>query len=221
MEPQREQQYPPTGYHQNAVPGQYYVTPTPAQQQPMGSIFLRTIRLLLRRFLYVLIRIGRPLKPYAGFLAVIFLLLGVIGWMALSMLLPRAQTVVDSRVTALPPAQAVENYVQGQRSYDAGKMWDSMSVDYQNRQLSRGVSKDNMQARANEEKVGGLKYTKFDYIGGVGTDGDGKMFFYSVKVEYPGQNQIVKLQIPLTIWVDKDEKIMRVMSPLSSDSSSQ
>ncbi|NJO84245.1 MAG: hypothetical protein HC828_16635 [Blastochloris sp.] len=106
MENPREQQPSPAStpmwQQANVTQGQYAVHPPPAQAKPgFGTVFFRTLRLLLRRFLYLLAVISRPLRPFAGFLVVILALIGVVGWMSFVIWGPKSG-LADTRVELLP-----------------------------------------------------------------------------------------------------------------------
>lgn len=200
--------------------GQYYVHTPPAPPKPgFGTVFFRTLRLLLRRFLYVLAIVGRPLRPFAGFLIVILALIGVIGWMSFALWGPKSGAPRDSRVTFLAPAAAVENYIKGQQDFDASAMWASLSDDYQAEQLAKGVTQDNLQSRIDSQKRQGIQFSKFDYVGGKEINDGGKMFIYSVDVEVKSNRGSEKGTLPITFMVDQDNKVVRIMgiSPFPSE----
>jgi hypothetical protein len=206
------QPFPP-GYN---APSPYYVLPAPAPAKPSGwVVFRRTLRLLLRRFIYGLVIVGRKLRPVAGYLIVIVALLGVIGWMAIQLWAPKPQPQADVRVAAIPPAPSVENYIKGQQTFNGDLMWSSYSSTYQAAQLQKGASKETLQANIESLRSSGVKIQQFDYIGGVTIDGGGGMYYYSIALEYQGQ----QIKLPLILTVDNDGKIARVISPLLPDQS--
>ncbi len=177
-------------------------------------VFRRGFRLLLRRLLYGLARIGRVLKPYAAFVVVVALLLGVISWMAFQLWMPATTSdgpIADTRVSMLAPVSSVENYIKGQQNFNAELMWASLSPDSQAEQMRGGLSKQTMQSRVDYKKGLGLRFSKYDYVGGVPMDGGGKMYFYSVKVERGDQNAT----FPMTFVVDDEGKVTNIISPLS------
>lgn len=177
------------------------------------------IRLMLVRILRGLLIGGRVLRPYAMFFFVVIALLGVIGWMGIQLWWPKTTStaVVDQRVAALPPASAVETYMKGRQSYNADMMWDSFSTEYQADQLENGASKSTMQAQANRERLIGLKYERYEYIGGVKLEDGSGMYFYALELSL--QNQQAKL--PIVFSADADGKIERIILPGQSQSQSQ
>lgn len=217
MQDPREQQ-------QQIVPGSAQVPPGyaayygPVAVAPKPSrfeVFMRTLRLLLRRLIYSLVVVLRVLKPVAGWLVAIVLLVGVIGWLSFQLWAPKSteQPTHDVRVAAIAPAAAVESYIKGQQSFNADLMWSAYSTPFQSSQLEKGASKETLQARVDNEKLRGLKYVKYDYIGGVPIDAGGGMYYYSVELEYQGQ----QIKVPMIFTVDTDGKVVRVLSPLSSE----
>lgn len=198
------------------TPGQ--VPPSPqfyaAPAAPGRFLVLRrTLRLLVRRLLYGLVRLGRATRPFAAFLVIILLLTCVTGWLAVQLWWPRAADTVDTRVSAVLPAPAVENFIKGQSSYDADLMWSAYSAEYQATQLQRGASKETLQVAANREKSSGLRYVHYDYIGGVPLEGGGGMYFYAVQLELQQQ----RAKLPIIFTVDEDGKIVRISSPLNNE----
>jgi hypothetical protein len=167
--------------------------------------FRRTLRLLLVRLIRGLMAVGRVLRPYAAFVVAIIALLGVIGWMSYMLWGPAETAPAFQRADSLPPAIAIENYIKGQQSYNADIMWDAYSPDYQAAQLANGASKATLQAQANRERSMGLKYVRYDYIGGVTSD-DGSLYFYSVDLALQTQHG----RFPMVFRADKDGKITKI-----------
>lgn len=70
---------------------------TPATSAGGGLVFRRTLRLLVRRFVYVAVLLLRPLRRFALFALVVAALLGIIGWLSFRLLSPQIGTVSDTR----------------------------------------------------------------------------------------------------------------------------
>lgn len=166
----------------------------------------RTSRLLLRRSLYVLTRIWRLIRPVFGFILIVLALLGVIGWLAYQAFAPRA---ADPRAALVPPPSAVTSFLEGQKTYNADVMWSAYSPTYQATQLQRGATKETMQATADRERQAGLKYSRYDYLGGVPTAAGNTMYVYAMHLEQNGQ----KATFPLVMTVDTDGKITQLSLP--------
>jgi hypothetical protein len=189
----------------------YYPSQQVARKPGFFKVTLRFLKLLLRRFLHLLVSLGRPLYPVAGWLIAIFALLGVISWMSFRIWGPQPNVPVDTRVSYIAPPAAVDEYIRGQQSYDADLIWNSFSPSYQAAQLQRGVTKENLQSRSNLERQRGLQFVSYEYVGGVDVGDGERAFHYMVKVQL-GPNQA---KLPLLLTVDQDGKIVRMMSPAS------
>lgn len=216
MENPREQQPVVSGSQLTpnyAVPATY-AAPQPATSERPSRwlVFRRGVRLLIRRLIYGLVLLFRPLRPIAGFVVVVLALLGVIGWMAFQLWGPApAETVGDTRAPLIPPSTAVENYIKGQQNYNAELMWSSLSTESQANQLNGGASKETLQERINQKKTGGLRFSKYEYIGGVQLEQGGNMYVYSVDVQTPSASG----KLPMTFLVDSDGKIVTILDSTS------
>ncbi|MBK9945347.1 MAG: hypothetical protein IPP13_27470 [Kouleothrix sp.] len=203
--------YPPQpAYPQTQAP--YYVpTPAPVAQAGRFTRMRRITRLLLRRLLYGATIAGRVLRPYALFLVVLVALLGVIGWMSYLLWGARAQSATFARADSLPPAVAVERFIQGQQNFNADMMWDAYSPDFQASQLANGATKATLQAQANYQRNQGLKFVRYDYIGGVKETDGGGMYFYSVDLRLRNQQK----RFSMIFHADADGKITEIESLLA------
>ena len=218
MEETREPQPPavaPIAYQ----PQPAYLVPqqsayAPAPKAGRFTRFRRLVRLLLHRLLYGSLIVGRALRPYAAFILIIIALAGVIGWMGYLLWRPTAPAAAFSRAESIPPASAVETFIQGQQNYNADMMWDAYSANYQASQLANGASKATLQAQANDQRSRGWQFTNYDYIGGVQAD-DGSMYFYSVDLKVMNQ----QVRVPIVFRADADGKIIGIQSPLTSATS--
>jgi hypothetical protein len=181
----------------------------PAKRPGRWLRFRRTLRLLFRRWLYAMTLVFRWMRPYAVFVGIVAVLVGIIAWMGVQLWWPSANTTQDVRVAALPPPQAVQTYIQGQQTFNADLMWDSLSTTSQVDRLQNGISKATMQAQANSERTGGLQYRHYDYIGGVKLTDGGSMYIYAVDVQLPQGS----LKLPFTFIADTDGKVKRLIIP--------
>src|SRR5262245_48589891 len=99
----------------------------PAKRPGRFLVFRRAMRLLFRRWLYVMTVLFRWMRPAVGFVAVIAVLLGVVGWLAAQLWWPGGDAPRDVRVAPLPPPSAIETFLQGQQTYNAELMWQAYS----------------------------------------------------------------------------------------------
>lgn len=184
-------------------------TPSPsAHAAPRFTVLRRTLRLMLRRVLYVLARIAQPLRRNLPSSLLTAALAGVIAWMGFLLWSPAAAAQVDMRAPLVEPSAPVQNYIKGQQNYNAELMWTALSSESQASRLSGGSTKQSLQSQIDQKKDSDVRYNRYDYIGGVQTDGGGDMFFYSVDVQI--QNQTYKL--PMTFVVNADGKIENIIS---------
>lgn len=214
MEQPREPQSPvgPAVYPPPYVTQQYtqaYVAPPP--RPSAFTMFGRFLRLLLRRFIYGLVLLLRPLRPVAGFVVVILALLGVIGWMSVQIWAPKPNQPPEIvRADAIPPSPAVESYLNGRRTFNGDLMWDAHTSTYQAERLQEGASKATFQVLAAQEKRMGVQYKNLQYIGGVKLEDGGSMYYYSVDVAV--QNQ--QFRVPIVFLADSEGKIDLVFTLL-------
>ncbi|GEM_PF-646779 len=212
MEQPREPQ-PPVGpasypYPYAAPYAQPYAQPAP--RPSAWRVFSSFLRLLLRRFLYAIVWVLRPLRSHILFAIVTIALLSVIGWMSYTIWGSKSAASADPRVAVLEPAPAIQNYLTGRKTYNADLMWEAFSNNYQARQLQNGGSKSTMQSVARQEKRLGLEYRKIQYIGGVKLDDGGHMYNYSVDVVVNKRT----FRLPVVFMSDREEKIEYIISPL-------
>jgi hypothetical protein len=170
---------------------------------------LRLVRLLLLRMLAGLVRFGRSLRPHAGWLAALGVLVGVIMIQAFLLLAPRIfrSDTADVRVALLPPPQAVVNFLEGQSTYNADLMWDAFSPEFQANLLERGASKESIAAQVEDERLAGRRYRTISYIGGIEL-GERSRYYYVVDIDSPQPNQAGSFSFIFT--VNRDGKIVGV-----------
>lgn len=218
MDEQRAQQsMPPApsspgGSFPPPAPGPYATAPAPTMElpPPQRGVFRRMARLLARRMLYASIVVGRVIKPHIGWLLLIVALLGVIGFQAFALILPRilAAGNSDTRVELIPPAAVVETFLQGQASYNAEMMWETFSPEFQSQLTERSITKESLSAQLESQRLAGQKFRKFDYVGGVDLGSNRHMYFYAVAVDIPASGQSGTISFVFT--VNGDGKIVDI-----------
>jgi hypothetical protein len=169
----------------------------------------RALRLLFRRWLYAMAIIFRWMRPVAGFVAVIVVLVGLLGWMAVQLWWPSGDAAADQRVASIVPASGVQHYIQGQQTFNADLMWESLSPEAQASRLENGISKDMMQIQANRDRQRGVQFLHFDYIGGVKLKDGGSMYFYAVDLDSPQRSG----KLPFTFVADSEGKVRGLIAP--------
>lgn len=215
MEDSRDQQLTPAAAQ---APGRHVPEPHPATYfQPAATppapsaleVAERLLRLLFRRFLYLLYGLWLLVRPRLGWVVLITLLLGVIGVLSAALVLPRivrSEPAGDLRAAMLQPAPAVVNFLRGQQTYDADLMWESFSPDFQVALEQQQVTRDALAQQAESERQAGQRYSDAEYIGGVNLDDGRRMYFYAVDVATPRQNGTLSF----IFTVDRDGKIISV-----------
>lgn len=215
MEETREPQVvQPIAYPaQPATPQPTYYVATPVAPARAGRFtrMRRMARLLLRRVVYALALLGRMLRPRAAWLVVIVALLTVIGWMSYLLWAPKAAPPVFARADSLPPVVAVERFIEGQQNFNADLMWDAYSTEFQASQLANGASKATLQAQADYQRNMGLKFVRYEYIGGVKETDGGSLYFYTVDLRLRNQQK----RFPIVFHADADGKIIEIESALA------
>jgi hypothetical protein len=181
-------------------------TPPTIVQKPGRFRVVRTyLRLLFRRFLYVLVRFFRWLKPFWGFALIIALLLLTNLWTAAQLWWPTDPSR-DTRVAAMPQIASVQNYLRGQQTYNAELLWSAFSPAYQTAELQRGVDKSIMQTYADSERQQGIVYGNPEYIGATKMDNNYTMYIYAVPMSVGSQSR----KTPFMFVVDAQGGIIQV-----------
>lgn len=103
---------------------------------------------------------------------------------------------------------ATEDYLRGNRDYNAELVWNSLDADAQTRLTSQGGTKDDLQQQMNAAKQRGVQIAELSYIGGKSLPDGTSMQFYLVGVrQQAGSN--VDYQ-PYMFTLDRDGKIAKV-----------
>jgi hypothetical protein len=103
---------------------------------------------------------------------------------------------------------ATEDYLRGNRDYNADLVWNSLDSDAQSRFSSQGGSRDGLQQQMDTAKQRGVQITETSYIGGKSLPDGTSMQFYLVGVrQQSGTN--IDYQ-PYMFTLDHDGKIAKV-----------
>jgi hypothetical protein len=114
--------------------------------------------------------------------------------------------VASLRSQPAPPS--TEDFLRGNRDYNADLVWNSLDSDAQSRLNSRGGSRDDIQQQMDAAKQRGVQITEMSYIGGKSLPDGTSMQFYLVGVrQQSGAN--VDYQ-PYMFTLDRDGKIAKV-----------
>jgi hypothetical protein len=103
---------------------------------------------------------------------------------------------------------ATEDYLRGNRDYNADLVWNSLDSDAQSRLSSSGGSRDDLQQQMDAAKQRGVQIAETSYIGGKSLPDGTSMQFYLV-----GVRQQVGASVdyqPYMFTLDRDGKIAKV-----------
>jgi hypothetical protein len=103
---------------------------------------------------------------------------------------------------------ATEDYMRGNRDYNASLVWNSLDSDAQSRLSASGSTVDDMQQQMDSAKQKGLQMTDASYIGGKTLPDGTSMQFYLVGIRQPAGSNIDYQ--PYMFTLDRDGKIAKV-----------
>ncbi|MGI9145123.1 MAG: hypothetical protein ACR2IK_00995 [Chloroflexota bacterium] len=146
------------------------------------------------------------LKPAAlvGWLAGLAVLIAAI--VLVPMFLPPIPGL--SNLRASPAPTATENYLRGNRDYNADLVWNSLDSDAQSRLKDQGGSLDDLQKQMESARAQGVKLEEVSYIGGKAQSDGTSMQFYLVGTRQPPRPDIDYQ--PYMFTLDRDGKIAKV-----------
>ena len=146
------------------------------------------------------------LKPAAlvGWLAGVVLLVALI--VAVPMLLPSIPGIASLRGGSAPTS--TEDYLRGNRDYNADLVWNSLDNDAQTRLSAGGGSLDDLRLQMDTAKQKGVKLEETSYIGGKTMPDGTSTQFYLVGVRQPTRSDIDYQ--PYMFTLDRDGKIAKV-----------
>jgi hypothetical protein len=147
------------------------------------------------------------LKPAAllGWLVALVVVVGVI--VAGVTYLPSIPALSNLRGSTAP--MATENYLKGNRDYNADLVWNSLDTDAQSRLTAQGGSRDGLQQQMDAAKQKGVQLTEMSYIGGKSLPDGTSMQFYLVGIRQQAGSSSVDYQ-PYMFTLDRDGKIAKV-----------
>jgi hypothetical protein len=145
----------------------------------------------------------RPAAMIAVIAAVVILVVAIV---AAPLYVARIPGVASLRTQTAPTA--TEDYLRGNRDYNADLVWNSLDADAQRRLSSQGGSRDDLQQQMDAAKQHGVQIAEMSYIGGKSLPDGTSMQFYLVGVrQQSGAN--VDYQ-PYMFTVDSDGKIAKI-----------
>ena len=162
----------------------------------MGGL-RRTLRRVIRYFV---------LKP----LALVGWLVGLVVVIALIVMAPMYLGSIPAlgglRGQSAPPS--TEDYLRGNRDYNADLVWNSLDGDAQSRITSQGGSRDGLQQQMEAARQKGVQLAEMSYIGGKSLPDGTSMQFYLVGIRQQTGSSIDYQ--PYMFTLDRDGKIAKV-----------
>ena len=110
------------------------------------------------------------------------------------------------RPQSAPPA--TEDYLRGNRDYNADLVWNSLDGDAQSRLSAQGGSRDDLQQQMDAAKQRGVQLAETSYIGGKSLPDGTSMQFYLVGIKQQAGSNIDYQ--PYMFTLDRDGKIAKV-----------
>lgn len=162
-------------------------------------------RLLVRTVRYLILR------PVALFGVVVVLLVLVGAAIVLPAVADVPLAVPALRLAAPLPSgepKATEEYLRGNRDYDATLIWDSLSREAQQRLQSQGGSIEELARQVQTAKQRGLKLEEITYVGGKALPDGTSMQFYVVALRPQAQASVQ--YVPYIFTLDRNGKIAKV-----------
>jgi hypothetical protein len=122
------------------------------------------------------------------------------------MFLPSIPGLANLRGSTAPPA--TENYLRGNRDYNADLVWNSLDNDAQSHLKDQGGSLDDLQKQMEAARSQGVKLEEVSYIGGKAQPDGTSIQFYLVGIRQPPRSDIDYQ--PYMFTLDRDGKIAKV-----------
>jgi hypothetical protein len=159
------------------------------------------VRLALRRSIRHLV-----LHPAA----LVGWLLGLVVLVALIVLVPMFATSIPGlgNLRGNTAPAATENYLKGNRDYNADLMWNSLNNAAQSRLRDSGGSLDDLQKQMEMAKSQGIKLEEVSYIGGKAQPDGTSIQLYLIGIRQQARSDLDYQ--PYMFTLDRDGKIAKV-----------
>lgn len=155
---------------------------------------------LVRTVRYFILRPAALVAGLAGLVIVIALVV------MLPMVLPSVPGLGGLRTQSAPPS--TEDYLRGNRDYNATLVWNSLDSDAQTRLTGGGGSVGDLQQQMDAAKSKGVTLAEASYIGGKSLPDGTSMQFYLVGIKQQAQADIDYQ--PYMFTLDSSGKIAKV-----------
>jgi hypothetical protein len=137
-------------------------------------------------------------------------LIGLIAIVAVIVAFPIFAPSIPGLSTLRPQnaPNSTEDYMRGNRDYNADLMWQSLSNDAQSHLRDQGGSPEDLQRQMDSAKQRGMKLEEVAYIGGRALPDGTSMQFYLVGIRQQTRSDIDYQ--PYMFTLDRDGKIAKV-----------
>jgi hypothetical protein len=163
----------------------------------VGGAIRQSLRRLIRYFIL------RP-AAFFGWLAGLLVLVALV--LLAPMFLPSIPGLAQLRANSAPPA--TEDYLRGNKDYNADLVWASLNPDAQSRLRDRGGSLEGLQQQMEAARQQGVKLEEISYVGGKALPDGTSMQFYLVGIRQQARSDIDYQ--PYMFTLDRDGKIAKV-----------
>jgi len=157
-------------------------------------------RSLVRTIRYLLLKPAALVGWLIGLIAVIAVIIAV------PMVFPSVTGLGGLRQQNAPAS--TEDYLRGNRDYNADLVWNSLNTDAQSRLTDGGGSVGDLQQQMETAKTRGIKLEEVSYIGGKALPDGTSMQFYLVGIRQQPRSDIDYQ--PYMFTLDRDGKIAKV-----------
>jgi len=158
-------------------------------------------RALIRTIRYFVLKPAALIGWLIGLIVVIALIVAV------PRFLPSIPGLANLRASGTAPT-ATEDYLRGNKDYNADLVWNSLDNDAQSRLSAGGGSRDDLQQQMDSAKQQGVKLEEVSYIGGKALPDGTSMQFYLVGIRQQARSDIDYQ--PYMFTLDRDGKIAKV-----------
>lgn len=155
---------------------------------------------LVRLIRHLVLHPGALIAWVAGLVVLVAIIVAV------PLLLPSLPGLSGVRQQAAP--MATEEYLRGNRDYNADLVWNSLNGDAQSRLRDGGSSIGDLQQQMDAARGKGVKLEEVSYIGGKSLPDGSSMQFYLVGIRQQTRSDL-NYQ-PYMFTLDRDGKIAKV-----------
>ncbi len=134
----------------------------------------------------------------------------LIGWLVGLVVIVALIVAVPMFLPSIPGMASLraEDYLRGNRDYNADLVWNSLNNDAQTRLSAGGGSLDDLRQQMDSAKQKGVKLEEASYIGGKSLPDGTSMQFYLVGIRQPTRSDIDYQ--PYMFTLDPSGKIAKV-----------